>query len=210
LVYLWGVRPAPAHSGISPPDLASLLDEHHLVVIGDHALCDAVGHMLHAHLEARPETVVIRLDGSTITDAEAFSRRFGLRRPQRGATSPVTEVISRRMRRLGDEEKWLYVIWDRADVLLEADVHAFSQITNTLLAVAALSEHLDPDVLRIQRVVFLGDDKLGAYAEDSSGQFRVWLDDDVDEGVDEDDGDALWRITTCVPAPPVLTYRLNG
>ena len=74
-------------------------------------------------------------------------------------------------------------------------------MVNALLGTAAYHEHVEPDVLVLQRVVFFGGDKLGASAEEPHGQFNAWL--------TEDDGD-LWEVYACLERPPVMTFRLDG
>src|SRR5207247_6640689 len=89
-----------------------------------------------------------------------------------------------------------YFLWRQADPLLDADVNMFSALVNAFLAVAAEREHISADRLLIQRVVFLGGAKLGAYAEDARGQFCRWLDDD--------DGSPFWEVINVVQRPAVI------
>jgi hypothetical protein len=95
-----------------------------------------------------------------------------------------------------------YVIWHDADVMLEHDVALFGALVNALLGVAAEREHISLDRLLLQRIVFLGGEKLGAYAEDPNGQFSRWLEDP--------EGSPLWEVMSVLLRPPVLTYRVNG
>jgi hypothetical protein len=96
-----------------------------------------------------------------------------------------------------------YFLWSEADALLESDVELFCRLVNALLGVAAECEHVSLDPLMLQRVVFIGGPKLGAYAEDSNGQFCRWLDDD-------DDSSPFWEIASILDRPPVMTYRIDG
>ena len=77
-----------------------------------------------------------------------------------------------------------------------------NRLANALLSVAAEREHTCPDLLILQRVVFTGGDKLGAYFEEEGGQFRRWL--------VEPECDPFEEVHSYVLRPPVLAYRLDG
>ncbi len=68
------------------------------------------------------------------------------------------------------------------------------------IAVAAEKEHVSPDALVLQRSVFVGGEKLAAYAQRRDGQLRTWL--------LEDGATPFWEVMSSVPHPPVLTYYL--
>ena len=95
-----------------------------------------------------------------------------------------------------------YFLWHEAEALLEADVRLFGALVDAFLGVAAEREHISADRLVLQRVVFLGGSKLGAYAEDPCGQLRRWL--------EEQDGSPFWEVLSVVERPPVITYRVDG
>jgi hypothetical protein len=95
-----------------------------------------------------------------------------------------------------------YFIWHDADAMLEADVELFCRLVNAIFAVAAECEHISLDPVVLQRVVFLGGAKLGAYAEDANGQFCRWLEDE--------DESPFWDVISVVDRPPVITYRIDG
>jgi hypothetical protein len=95
-----------------------------------------------------------------------------------------------------------YFLWHEAEALLEHDVELFSALVNAFFGVAAEREHISADRLLIQRVVFLGGAKLGAYAEDSNGQFCKWL--------EEDQGSPFWEVVNVVERPAVIAYRVEG
>jgi hypothetical protein len=184
-----------------PSDMPQLLDEHHLVVLGDapQRRRDVADHLI-GRLGSMPDSQAIRLDGSWITDLHSFCRMLDEQMPDKAPTARSLDGVIERLRRVPSMIRRRYVIWEDADVLLESDVALFGQLVNALLSVAAEFEHLDPDPLVLQRVVFLGGDKLGAYAEDETGQFRSWL----------VDGDCFWDVHACVDRPSVLTCRLDG
>lgn len=95
-----------------------------------------------------------------------------------------------------------YFLWHEAEALLETDVELFGALVNAFIGVAAEREHVSVDRLLIQRVVFLGGAKLGAYAEDSNGQFCRWL--------EEDQGSPFWEVISVVERPAVIAYRVEG
>ena len=186
-----------------PADVAQLLDEHHLVVIGDSsARRAALAQSLWLHLDELAASRALILNGSRCRELDDFCMLLenGLNGGSR-ITRTIPGLIDF-LRNGTVSDHHLYLLWQDADVLLEADVELFGRITNVLLAVATEHEQLNPDVLTLQRTVFLGSDKLGAYAELEHAQFQVWL--------EEDEQPDLWEIEACVPRPPVLTYRLEG
>lgn len=198
-------QPTPSEPTFDPADIAPLLDEHHLVVLGDHpAERDACAEGLRRHLEQRtPDTRVASMEGHRIRDLETFCARLeeSLGRPAGTLERSVDRIVECLRTRPGDA-RHDYLLWRDADTLLEHDVELFGRLVNALIGVAAEREYVSADLLVIQRVVFLGDDKLGAYAEDENGQFRSWL---VRDGVTR-----FWEVASCLERPPVLTYRLDG
>jgi hypothetical protein len=183
--------------------IAQLLDEHHLVVLGeDQETRRIFADALVEQVIAVDGTEVLRLDGGTITSlptfAGAFARARGLvPRPIKDVDSFIT-----RLRDWTSSARMRYIVWDDADQLLEADVSLFGQLANALLGVSAEREFVSSDRLVIQRVVFVGDNKLGAYAEEERGQLRSWH--------FADGSTPFWEVAACLTRPPVLTYRLDG
>jgi hypothetical protein len=183
--------------------LVQLLDEHHLVVLGESRERRAgFAAGLSDCLRALPDTQVINLSGDRATDLPSFCRvlagALGVRRTSRPGLACVVDAL----RIPATDARRQYFIWEDADAMLEADVALFGRLVNAFLGVAAEQEHISPDLLVLQRVVFFGGDKLGAYAEDERGQFCSWL--------IEDDTTEFWEVASCVDRPPVLTYRLDG
>jgi hypothetical protein len=192
-----------------PEGIVQLLDDHHLVVLSDQSKTRSqFGGELAAHLRSQLEADVITLDGAMTPDLASFCRQLetGLRR-RHGSNNgqawwrDIHSVVTL-LRDTPAQARRRYLIWSDADVMLEADVELFSRLVNTLLGFAAEREHVNPDRLLLQRVVFLGGAKLGAYAEDTSGQFCSWL--------LEDEGSPFWETFSIVQRPPVITYRIDG
>ena len=186
-----------------PADVAQLLDEHHLVVIGDSAARRAaLAQSLRLHLDELEGSRAVVLNGTHCRGLDDFCLLLenSLSGPARIPRSIPGLVEFLRNGTVSAHH--FYLLWQDADVLLETDVELFGRIANVLLAVATEHEQLNPDVLTLQRTVFLGSDKLGAYAELETGQFQAWL--------EESQAPDLWEIEACVPRPPVLTYRLEG
>jgi len=182
--------------------VTQLLDEHHVVVLGDDAPARAqFGQMLAEHLRTMPDTLVTVLPGEDAPNLDAFCRLLEAARDADGPVPREIPSLIRFLRASPSPRKHQYIIWRDADVLLESDIRLFGRVVNALLATAACLEHIDPDVLVLQRVVFLGGDKLGAYAEEPHGQFNAWRTDDEED---------LWEVYACLDRPPVLTFRLDG
>ncbi len=186
-----------------PAGIVQLLDEHHLVVLGEQQdqRVDFARHLAE-QLGTIPETQTITIRGDLITDLDSLCSQLeaGL-----DVCEPITrsvEAVIELLRINRDDQKHQYFIWQDADSLLESDVDLFGQLANAFLGVAAEREHISPDVLVLQRIVFIGGDKLGAYAEEEAGQFCTWL---VEDGIT-----VFWEVASCVERPPVLTYQLDG
>jgi hypothetical protein len=186
-----------------PAALMQLLDEHHLVVLSDdpgrHARLVST---LTEYLAILPDTRLVMLPGPNLVDLESvctvFERDFnGEHRIERSIRGLI-----RLLRNHTEEPKHQYFFWPEADALLDADVKLFGRVVNALLSVAAEREHVSTDVLALQRFIFLGGSKLGAYAEDEHGQFHSWL--------VERRSTPFWEVVSCLDRPPVLTFRLEG
>jgi hypothetical protein len=197
------MSPRIAESPSWPAGLTQLLDEHHLVVLaGDQARRADFARSLAAHLETVPDAVTISLPGEQVTNLAGFCGVLSEVLHLAGPIAPTLDGLIRLLRSDPLQMRHQYLIWHDADALLEADVRLFSRLVNALLSVAAEFEYVNPDVLTLQRLIFLGGDKLGAYAEDETGQFCAWL---AERG-----STRFWEVASCVPRPPVLTYRLDG
>ena len=214
-----------------PAEITQLLDEHHLVVLGEPAVRHRFVRTLAERLASLPESEVVPIRGERATGLASFSReleraltgapeparvsaRVSARVPARApARAPARELspaqgadgvadIIATLRACPQTAKRQYFLWHDADAMLESDVALFGRIVNALLGVAAEREHISPDRLVIQRSIFLGNDKLGAYAEEEHGQFRTWL--------LAGDTTPFWEVASCLDRPSVLTFRLEG
>ncbi|MHC4989410.1 MAG: hypothetical protein ACYTGC_00375 [Planctomycetota bacterium] len=184
-------------------DLTQLLDEHHLVVLSeDPSRRYAFGRLMARHLGGLPHAQVLRFDGVGALDAGGVVRALQpVMRIRPRASHDITGIV-RLLRYTPGQVRHRFIIWDDADEMLEHDVRQFSEIVNAMMAVAAEHEHITPEPLIVQRMMFIGGDKLGAYAEEEGGQFCQWL---------AAPGGAPFRaIRRYVDRPPVLTYRLDG
>ena len=189
-------------SGGRLADLAQLLEEHHLVVLGDlpsarrwfaRAMADHLGGLAGAQ--------VVRIDGTSLRTPADVTRALvaaGLGPVRASGAAGLVPLL----RRVADGSRHRYIIWSDADEMLEHDVRGFSEVVNAMLAVSVEHEHLSAERLVLQRVVFLGGAKLGAYAEEEHGQFRRWLLDGS--------GIGLRTVSEFISRPPVLTYRIDG
>lgn len=185
-----------------PGDVTSLLDEHHLVVVGEG---DTARHGFEQHLarelEGVPDSQLLLIRGMKCRDLTSFCEQLeaALHRPVDRSIDGVRMALQRRPRGLHSR----YFIWRDADVMLEHDVSLFGRLANIFFAVGASFEHVSLDAVLIQRVIFMGGDKLGAYAEDEGGQFNSWH-------VHDDGHSTFWDVIACVDRPSVMTYRLDG
>lgn len=192
-----------AESPSWPAGVTQLLDEHHLVVLAERPeRRTEFARSLAAHLETVPDAATIDLPGERATSLQAFCRMLSEALHLAKPIPPNMDGLIRLLRAGPLQARHQYFIWRDADALLEADVRLFSRLVNAFLSVAAEFEYVNPDLLTLQRLVFLGGDKLGAYAEDEAGPFCAWL--------TEGGSTRFWEVTSCVPRPPVLAYRLDG
>ena len=156
---------------------------------------------LHEQLESLEDTEILEIDGTSISEIDRFGVALAKGLDLVEAPKDVNGVRTV-LREYPHEPKHLFFIWRDADVLLEADVDLFGRLVNAFIGSAAERELITLDVLVLQRIVFLGGDKLGAYAEDPEGALATWLVDGDDDPFDE--------VKKCLSHPPVITYRLEG
>lgn len=189
--------------GAMTSSVAQLLEEHHLVVLSeDAARLDRFVDSAWRSLESLSGSRVIIVPGELTMSVDAVCRLMELHCGSRKRIPRTVEGLIRLLRDHTPGGRFQYVIWRNADAMLEHDVHLFSEVVNALMGVAAEREHIDPDMLELQRFIFIGGEKLGAYAEEDGGQFRTWL---------ATNGSAsLAALKDYVPRPPVLTLRLDG
>ena len=189
--------------GAMTSSVAQLLEEHHLVVLSeDAARLDRFIASAWRSLESIADSQVIILPGELALSFDAVCRLLELKYGSRKRIARNVDGMLHLLRARTPRGRFQYVIWRNADALLEHDVGLFSEVVNALMGVAAEREHIDPDVLELQRFIFTGGEKLGAYAEEGGGQFRAWL---------ATNGSASFApLADYVPRPPVLTLRLDG
>lgn len=194
------------------PDVAQVLDEHHVAASSAHPhhrvrFADEVAGFLAGIRDAE----VVRLPGRAITDLDSFCRSLERALPgpidrridgRYGVAATLRERVHVRGVR---PAKFRFYVWEDADTLLCADPELFGRLVDALAGVAAEAEYVCDDLLLIHRGVFVGGPVLDAYAHHEAGQFRTWYDDGL--------GDPFWRVVTGVEHPPVerLTIdRLGG
>jgi hypothetical protein len=203
---------ATFESGTWPADIAQLLDDHHLVVLSDHPAERARFHTTFGdYLRSILDTQVVAISGEHATDLASLCAELRKHLPHDVRPKPTMRGIVNLLRNWPGEPKRLYIMWTNADATLEADMRFFARVANAIFAVAVEHEHLSTHRLILQRAIFLGTSKLGAYAEDHKGQFSKWLDayEETRDGEDSEDL-RLWEAQSCVERPPVLIYRIDG
>jgi hypothetical protein len=201
------MRPVTFDSTLGPDGLIQLLDDHHLVILSDHPRSRrAVGCALQDRLALIADTQVLTIDGQRALDLPGLCRQLehGLALSRSGEKLWWRDVHSLigLLRSACHGARRRYFIWQDADAMLEADVELFCRVVNAFCAVAAECEHVSLDPIVLLRLVFIGGPKLGAYAEDTTGQFCRWLDDDDDSW--------FWEVASIVDRPSVITYRIDG
>lgn len=196
-----------SESATWPEDIIQLLDDHHVVVLSDSVSARrAFGSTLMRRLNGLAESQVIDIDGESATDLPSFCRQLE-RQCHIRSRGPAPwwrdmQSVIQALRKAGAGVKRRYYIWHDAHAMLESDVELFCKLINALFGVAAECEHINLDPVVLHRVVFLGGSKLGAYAEDSHGQFSRWLEDE--------DGSPFWEVASVIERPPVITYFIDG
>lgn len=193
---------APSPSWLN--DVAQLLDDHHLVVLSeetDHRrqCVGALGTMLGEM--TRTEVVII--DGARTHSLSDFVSTLSDHRPLDTRPDDELHHVYAMLRSRQTEPMRRYYLWNDADTLLESDITAFGRLVHALCSVAAEHEYLDDDNVIIERAIFLGGPKLGAYAEEPQGQFAQWRTDDPG-------GARLDEIQASLARPPVITFRVDG
>lgn len=197
-------------SGTWPADIAQLLDDHHLVVLSDKP--DARSRFCQVfcdYLLSLIDTCVVTIDGARVTDMRKFCDQIRRHLPRGRAVESSIQGVVDVLRQWPNAPKRMYFLWHDADVALDADVKLFSRLVNALCSVAVEHEHINPHRLILQRSVFVGNSKLGAYVEDQRGQFSRWLVDNETLCGDEEES-MFWEAQSCIDRPPVLTYRIDG
>lgn len=193
---------ATFHVGSWLGSVTQLLDEHHLVVLSDEPdTRRSFAGCLRAHLGGFGSTQVIEVDGLAVRDIDDFAHQLA-RGLGTSAGSGELDDVAAMLRHPVEGLHRRYLVWTNADEMLERDVTTFSELVNSLFGVAAEHEFVNEGPLLLQRVVFTGGAKLGAYAEEENGQFSSWL--------VGDDASTFWHMLRSQRRPPVLTYRLDG
>jgi hypothetical protein len=186
-----------------PADVGQLLEEHHLVALSDDA---GRRQRFAAQLEELCRTMdgtrVIRIGGEGVGRMETIEAQLRAAAGGHHGAERGLAAIASMLRKRGSAIKRQVFVWEEADAMLDADVELFGHIVQVLLAVAAEREHFSDDRLVIQRVVFVGGPKLGAYTEYASGQFNRW--GHAIPGID------LTGAIAAMPQPRVLVYQIEG
>lgn len=196
---------ANIHSSPEPSEIIQLLDEHHLVVLEDrNSMRFDFMRTLRDSLDAMPSTELITIDGRRATDLTSFCHEFTRQRHDIDEPCGSIDTLIERFRDWPGEPHHRYLLWNDADVLLDADIDVFGRIINALCLVAAAFEHLESESLVLHRFVLIGGSKLGAYAEDVRGQLNAWREEDPEAEP------LLMQIQPIMPRPSFLVYRLDG
>ncbi|MCP3905026.1 MAG: hypothetical protein GY715_15490 [Planctomycetes bacterium] len=188
---------------IDPAAMTALLDERHLVVAGGgRRNRRSVATELRTRLETLEAAEVIDINGSSVAGLRGFCDQLAAALPPR-RLAPHTETdVIETLRHWPGSARRRYFVWRDADVLLDADGPLFGRLAGALLAVAAELEHVSPDVLILQRAVFLGPERLADYAAEPCGRLRAWP---IDPGPD-----GFGLVAALVKRPLVMTVRLDG
>lgn len=183
------------------PDVAQMLDEHHLI-----ATSDAAGRRLQfaasfgQFLGSLRDAEVCTLYGRFITDLESFC--YQLERAIPGPTldrridgpASIASLLRYRHSVPGRRAaRFRYYLWNDADVLLKSDRKLFSAILDVMAGVAAEAEYVSDDLLLIHRAVLVGGSELQTYYADPAAQCRTWMKDEF--------GEPFWQVVTGIEQP---------
>jgi len=192
-------------SAMDPAGIVQLLDEHHLAVVGGTA--DIRRRWLAglgSRIECLEGTRIVPLDTGNDPSLANLLNQFQQALPEIRLRSRDVNGLLRSFRRLSIPARRVFLFWENADGMLEDDVKLFGEVAEALLSCAVQHEFLSDDRLIIDRVIFTGDEKLGAYAEEFGGQFRSWR--DASAAVDG----SMIEIRSVTHRPRVLLFRLDG
>ena len=191
------------------PDIAQMLDEHHLVAWSGIARRRVHFAASLAHfLNLQPDAEVCPLYGRFITDLDSFCHQLErvlpgipIKRKIDGPDGLVALLRSRHALNIRSASRFRYYIWNDADVLLKADHKLFGRLVDVLAGVAAEAEFASDELLLIQRAAIIGSPLLEIYAQNAKGQFRSWYDDGL--------GEPFWQMVSGLESPPILQYQID-
>jgi hypothetical protein len=198
-----------ARLGTWQAEVASLVDEHHLV-----AWSAAPRHRVQftsslvQFLGGIHDAEVCPLYGQSIRDLESFCSQLERVLPgpdlARRLDGPggVTSLMRHRDHIKGRRAaKYRYYVWSDADVLLREDQSLFSRLVDILAGVSAESEYASDDLLLIHRAILVGGPILDVYGEDERGQFHRWYPDA--------EGEPFWELVAGVKQPRYLRFQID-
>jgi len=192
-------------SAMDPAGIVQLLDEHHLAVVG--STRDIRRRWLSgltSRIECLEGTRILHLDTGEDPSLENLIRQLDRSLPEIRIRPHDVDGLIRSFRRLSISDRRMFILWENADCMLEDDVQLFGEVADALLSCAVQHEFLSDDRLTLDRVVFTGSEKLGAYAEEGGGQFRSWRTSAM-----EPNGSVI-EVRTVNRRPRVLLFRLDG
>lgn len=199
----------PLLGGRWQADVVAMTDEAHLVAWSPspRRQLDFLAS-LGQFLQAQRYTEVFRFHGRHVHDLESFCAQLernipgpSLARRVHGPRGVVSLLRSRDPAHCGAASRFRYLLWDDAHVLLEHDRALFGELVDAIVGVSAESEYVGDDLLLIQRAIFAGNAALRTYADDPTGQFKIWLPDGFDE--------AFWEVVTGIEAPSVTALSID-
>lgn len=199
----------PLLGGNWQADVLALMDEAHLVAWSPspRRQLDFLTSMAQ-FLQAQRHTEVLRFHGRHIVDLESFCAQLergipgpALARRVHGPRGVVSLLRSRDPAHCGPASRYRFLLWDDAHVLLERNRRLFGELVDAIVGVSAELEYVSDDLLLIQRALFTGNAALKTYADDPTGQFRIWLPDGFDE--------PFWEVVTGIQAPTVQTLPID-
>jgi len=199
----------PLLGGRWQADVLALMDDAHLVAWSPspRRQLDFLAS-LGQFLQTQRHTEVVRFHGRHIVDLESFCAQLergipgpSLARKVHGPRGVVSLLRGRDPAHAGPASRYRFLLWDDAHVLLEQDRQLFGEIVDAIAGVSAELEYVSDDLLLIQRALFAGNAALKTYADDPTGQFKVWMPDGFDE--------AFWEVVTGLDAPSITTLSID-
>lgn len=163
---------------------------------------------LHRYLATQPDTEswLIGGDGSVslATVAEQLSV-LGMAGPVRPALHGPTGIVAA-LRSRGSEGRWFnsrfrYIIWHGVDAVISRDRALFESLADALLGVSAELEFGGETLSLLQRVIFVGGERLRECAGDRRGPLHRWRRDGA--------ATPFWQLVSGLAAPSVLSHSVE-
>ncbi len=164
------------------PEVLAKLESHHIAACsGSVNARTRFGASLQQFLVAQPSTQVCVLHGRHILNIEDFCAQLerlilvdNLARSVDGTQGLASVFRSKAESHTRVPIRHRFFLWHDADVLLRQNPELFGEIAELIAGVSAELEYASHGSLLIQRCVYMGGDRLAAYARDPQSMLNQW------------------------------------